>query len=103
MYILLSCFYNFLLLVFHIITSCSVLGVKELMLQFWAPVQKRRTTFPRTLCIQRGDITPGIVTTPSLFWLSSLLLVLTAHIATALVQGLQLLDTLSLIIFDLYA
>ena len=40
----------FLLSVFHIITSCSALGVKELMLQFWVPTfQKRRTTYPRGL------------------------------------------------------
>jgi len=31
-------------LVFHIITSCRALGVEELMLQFWAPVRKRRRT-----------------------------------------------------------
>jgi len=50
-------------LVFHIITSCSALGVKELMLQFWAPVQKRRrTTYPRGFCSQRGEKTPGKVT-----------------------------------------
>ena len=41
---------RFLLLVFHIITSCSALGVKELVLQFWAPVWKRKITkFPRGL------------------------------------------------------
>ena len=59
---LLSWFYDFWLLVFHIITSCSALGGKVLMLQFWAPVQKRRTTYPRGLCSQRGDITSGKVT-----------------------------------------
>jgi len=59
----LSWFYDFWLLVFHIITSCSALGVKELMLQFWATVRKRRRTiYPRGLCVQRGDITPGKVT-----------------------------------------
>jgi len=47
---LMSWFYDFWLLVFHIITSCSALGVKVLMLQFRAPVRKRRrTTFPRRL------------------------------------------------------
>ena len=55
----LSWFYDFWLLVFHIITSCSALGVKVLMLQFQAPVRKRRTTYPRGLCSQRGDITSG--------------------------------------------
>jgi len=56
-------FYDFWVLVFHIITACSALEVKELMLQFWAPVQKRRrTTYPRGLCGQRGDTTPGKVT-----------------------------------------
>ena len=58
----LSWFYDFWLLVFHIITSCSALGVKALMLQFWAPVRKKRTTFPRGLYSQRGDITSGKVT-----------------------------------------
>jgi len=56
-----SWFYDFWLLVFHIITSRSALGFKELMLQLWAPVQKR-TTYPGGLCGQRGDITPGKVT-----------------------------------------
>jgi len=37
------------------------------MLQFQAPVWKRRTTYPRGLYIQRGDITPGKVRRPSLF------------------------------------
>jgi len=56
-------FYDFWLSVFHIITSCSALRVKELMLQFRAPVQKRRTTpYPRGLFVQRGDTTPGKVT-----------------------------------------
>jgi len=59
----LSWFYDFWLSVFHIITPCIALGVKELMLQFQAPVQKRRkTTYLRGLCVQRGDITPGKVT-----------------------------------------
>jgi len=45
---MMSWFYDFGLLVFHIITSCTALGVKVLMLQFRAPIQKRRrTTFPR--------------------------------------------------------
>ena len=29
-----SCFYDFLLSIFHMMTSCSALGVKDLMLQF---------------------------------------------------------------------
>jgi len=59
----LSWFYDFWLSLFQIIISCSAMGVKELMIQFWAPVQKRRrTTYPRRLCIQRGHITPGKVT-----------------------------------------
>jgi len=46
----LSWFYDFRLVVFHITTPCSALGVKELILQFWAPVCKRgRTTYPRRL------------------------------------------------------
>jgi len=57
----LSWFYDFWLSVFHIVTSCGALGVKELMLQVRAPVQKRRTTFPRGLCVQRGDKAPGKV------------------------------------------
>jgi len=52
----------FLLLVFHIITSCKARGIKELILQFcglttfWIPgsQKRRRTTYPRRLCIQRG-------------------------------------------------
>ena len=39
--------------------------------EFQVPVQKRRrTTYPRRLCIQRGDITPDKVTRPSLFFIS---------------------------------
>ena len=52
-------FMIFWLLIFHIITLCSALGVKVLMLQFWAVC--RRTTYPRGLCGQRGDTTPGKV------------------------------------------
>lgn len=39
---LLSLLYDFLLLVFHFITSCSALGIKELMLQFcgWSVERK---------------------------------------------------------------
>ena len=38
------------------------------MLQFRAPARKRRrSTYPRTLCVQRGDITPGKVKRSSLF------------------------------------
>ena len=57
-----SWFYDFWLLAFHIITSCSALGSKELMLQFWAPVWERRTTYPGRLRSQKGDITPGKIT-----------------------------------------
>jgi len=58
-----SWFYDFWLLVFYIITSCSALGVKVLILQFWVPVRKRRrATYPRGLCSQRGDIPSGKVT-----------------------------------------
>ena len=68
----LSWFYDFWLLVFHIITLCSALGVKELMLQFRAPVWKRRTTYPRWHCGKTGDITSGKVTWCPFFpWLSS--------------------------------
>ena len=35
----------FLLLLFYIITSCSALGVKELMLQFQVPSSQKRTTY----------------------------------------------------------
>ena len=45
----LSRFFDFWLSVFHIITSCSVLGVKEQMISFRVLVQKRRTTVPRRL------------------------------------------------------
>jgi len=96
-------FYNFWLSVFHIKTSCSALGVKELMLRFEAPVRKRRTTYPRRLCIQRGDITPGKVARPSLFWFSSLLFDPTECLTSALWWGLSISWTLSLIIFDLLA
>jgi len=57
-----SWLYDFWVSVFHIITSRSALGVKELMLQFWAPVLKRRTTYPRVLFGQRGDKALGKVT-----------------------------------------
>ena len=61
--VLFSQFYDFWLLVFNIITSCSALGVKVLILQFRAAVRKRRrTTFPRGLCGQRGETTSGKVT-----------------------------------------
>ena len=64
----LSWFYDFWLLVFHIITSCSALGVKELMLQFWVPVPEEKKNYvPRGLCIQKGDKTAGKVTRPSFF------------------------------------
>ena len=91
----LSWLYDFWLLVFHIMTSCSALGVKVLTLQFWAPVRKgRRSTFPRGLCSQRGHITSGKISCCPLFLrLSSLLLVPTARIDSALPQ---LSDTLSL-------
>ena len=43
-----SWFYGFLLLVFHILTSCSALRIKELTLQvrgqFWVPGFQKRTT-----------------------------------------------------------
>ena len=95
-------FYDFWLSVFLIITSCGALGVKEFMLQFRAPVWKRRrTTYSRTLCVQRGDITPGKVTISSLFQLSSLLLNPTAHLTPVLRWGLQFSDTFSLFVFDL--
>jgi len=43
----LSWFYDSLQSVFHIITSYSALGEKELILQFQVPgSQKRRTTYP---------------------------------------------------------
>jgi len=100
----LSWFYDFWLSVFHIITSCSALGFKELMLQFRAPVPKRRgTTYPRRLCIQREDKIPGKITRPSLFWLSSLLLDPSVRLTSVLWWGLSTFWTLSLIIFDLLA
>jgi len=80
--------YGFMIFGYRYSTSCSALGVKELMLQFQAPVQKRRrTAYPRGLCNQRGDITSGKVT----WWwlssllLSSLLLIPTIRITSALV------------------
>ena len=50
-----SWFYDFWLLEFHIITSCSTLGVKDLMLQFWVPVPEEKMTYisQRTLCSER--------------------------------------------------
>jgi len=50
-------------LVFHIITSCGALGVKEFMLQFWVPVPEEKKNY----IPQRGDKTPGKVKRPSLF------------------------------------
>lgn len=47
LHLLMSWYYDIWL--FHIITSCSALGVKELMVQFQSPVWKRRTTIPRRL------------------------------------------------------
>jgi len=91
-------FYDFWLLVFHTVTSCSTLGVKELMFQFQVPVRKRRrTTYSRGLCIQRGDITPGKGMRPSLF--SSALLPAarpdcTSHLSV-MVRPFHLLNTLS--------
>ena len=54
--------HGFVIFCYWYSTSCSALRVKELMLQFWAPVRKRRTTYTRGLCVQRGDITSGKVT-----------------------------------------
>jgi len=72
-------------MVFQIITSCSALGVKVLILQFRAPVQKRRTTFPRGLCVQRGDISfRGSPDLPFFGSLSSLMLDPSAHLTSAL-------------------
>lgn len=50
----LSWFYDFWLLVFHIITPCSVLEVKQLVLQFRVPVWMRRSTYPWGRYVQRG-------------------------------------------------
>jgi len=44
-----SWFYDFWLLVFHIITSCSALGVKVLMLQFQVPVLEKKTVPQKTV------------------------------------------------------
>ena len=41
----LSWFYNFWFLVFHVITPCSALGVKVLMLQFLAPVPEEKKNY----------------------------------------------------------
>ena len=42
----------FLISVFHVIISCSALGVKKLVLQFWVPVtEEKKNYFPqRTVC-----------------------------------------------------
>ena len=40
-----SWFYDFWLLVLHIITSCSALGIKVLMLQFRAPVPEEKRNY----------------------------------------------------------
>jgi len=66
------------------------------MIHFQAPVWERRTTFPRTLCVQRGDITPGQVMKPSFF--SPLLLVARPNCIPHLcvvVRPSYLLDALS--------
>jgi len=45
-----SWFYDFWFSVFHIITSCNALGVKELMLQVWLPVpEEENYILQRTL------------------------------------------------------
>ena len=99
-----SWFYDFWLLAFHIITSCSALGSKELMLQFWAPVWERRTTYPGRLCSQKGDITPGKITWCPFFFSSALLPAARpdhTHRCSATVRPTAL--RYSLIIFDLLA
>jgi len=56
-----SWFCSFLLWVFHIITSCKALRIKELMshfhglLVFPLPGSQRRTAHPGALCILRGS------------------------------------------------
>jgi len=47
-----SWFYDVWLLVFHIITSCSAQGVKELMLQCRVPVPGEKNNYipQRTVC-----------------------------------------------------
>ena len=49
---LLSWFYDFWLSVFHTMTSCSALGVKELMLQVRVPVLEEKNCYipQRTAC-----------------------------------------------------
>lgn len=59
-------------LVFHIITSCCSLWVKELMIQLWAPVWKRRTKHLRRLGVQTGDLMLGKVMRPPLLFLTLL-------------------------------
>ena len=103
-----SWFYDFWSLVFHIITSCSALGVKELMLQFWAPVQKRRTTFPRRLFtvlfsfLLRGNTYKALVGyLISLFSIIRLSCCCLSRPHAISVRPSDFSDTLFLIIFDL--
>jgi len=86
-----SWFHDFWLSVFHITTSCSVLGVKEQMLYFRVPVWKRRRTmFPKSLCspflLKGTDIRVQVI------WLVSLLVSLCSlsdQLATAASDCMQ--------------
>jgi len=50
----LSWFYAVRLSVFHILSSCSALWVKELVFQFWVPVPKEKNYIPQsTLLLER--------------------------------------------------
>ena len=74
-----SWFYDFGLLGFHVITSCNVLGVKELMLQFWVPVPEEKKNYvPQMTLHSEGRWSPW---QDHETWLSSLLLVPTAHLS----------------------
>jgi len=105
-----SWFYDFWLSVFLIITSCSALGVKELMLQFQAPVQKRTTTFSRRLfTILLPFLLRGSTYKASVGHLTPLFLIVRlSHCCLSRLHAIGLgpstfSDTLSLIIVDLLA
>ena len=104
-------FYDFWLSVFHIITPCSALGVKELMLQLLTPVRKRRrATFPRRLftvllsSLLRGNRYKALVGhLMSIFSIVRLSRCCSSQPHAISARPSAFLDTLSLIIFDLSA
>ena len=106
--IILSGFYDFWFSVFYIITSCSALGVKELMLQVQVRVPEEKNYYIPQRTLHSSDIISaqgkqikalvGHLTFP---FDHQAHLIPTACLVTALEQSLWLSDTL--IIFDLLA